>query len=153
MSLLWYGVSPTGWQTSLHTDVQVDSLTFRAVERLLHHFVGIYPPRSVKDNVLIELVSPTNVYVFPRELFLSTPPDVNITGEYHKIRPQSLKIFPCGKRQDAVPLITFGQARTRTGSRHPQQLPPHGRAPTGLPQFGHVRCGRVLDLSRTIAWL
>ncbi|CAE7504839.1 unnamed protein product [Symbiodinium pilosum] len=60
LSLLWFGVSPIGWWNSLHTDVQ--------------------------DNVLIELVSPTNVYVFPRELFLKTPPDVNITGEYHKIR-------------------------------------------------------------------
>mmetsp|Transcript_45352 Transcript_45352/g.94589 ORF Transcript_45352/g.94589 Transcript_45352/m.94589 type:complete len:440 (+) Transcript_45352:35-1354(+) len=60
LSLLWYGVNPSKWWHALHTDVQ--------------------------DNVLIELVSATNVYVFPRELFWNTPSDVNITGEYHKIR-------------------------------------------------------------------
>ncbi|CAE7267351.1 unnamed protein product [Symbiodinium necroappetens] len=60
LSLLWYGVNPVKWWHALHTDVQ--------------------------DNVLIELVSATNVYVFPRELFWNTPSDVNITGEYHKIR-------------------------------------------------------------------
>ncbi|CAE7244102.1 bah [Symbiodinium natans] len=60
LSLLWCGVNPTGWWHALHTDVQ--------------------------DNVLIELVSATNVYIFPRDLFWNTPLDVNITGVYHKIR-------------------------------------------------------------------
>jgi len=62
LNLLWYGVSPVGPLDGLHTDVQ--------------------------DNVLIELVSPTNVYVMPRETFWDLPADANFTGDVdiYKIR-------------------------------------------------------------------
>ena len=85
LSLLWYGVNPSKWWHALHTDVQAK------VSREVLKFIDRQKlsTSSLQDNVLIELVSATNVYVFPRELFWNTPSDVNITGEYHKIRQVS----------------------------------------------------------------
>ncbi|CAJ1367162.1 unnamed protein product, partial [Effrenium voratum] len=60
LSMLWLGVSPFPPTFSLHTDVQ--------------------------DNVLMELVSETNVYILPRDLcWDSRSPNETVTGKYLKV--------------------------------------------------------------------
>ena len=119
--------------------------------------INIQKASSLQDNVLIELVSATNVYVFPRELFWNTPSDVNITGEYHKIR--QVMVRSC--RQVAV-LRFPGKARAGTGSCHPEQLPAYSGAFVGALLRSSFDCRSTVGfcevvcmsiVRRTAAWL